>query len=86
MHYPDHSGRYPFGYSFQPIYENLKESFYPIIEDQQILAILGCPTTRKIVDAEDNVILNVGDLVTVQAVVQAKQAGHLEILLNSIYR
>ena len=85
MPYPHHSDQYLLGYHFQPIYENLKESFYPVIEDPQILAILGCPITRKIVDAEDNVILNVGDLITVKAVVQAKQAGHLKTLLNAVY-
>jgi hypothetical protein len=76
---------YLLGYSFQPISKNMQDSFYSAIEDKQILAILGCPITRKIVDADEQVILNVGDLITAESVIQAKQAGHLETLLNSVY-
>ncbi|MGB3403604.1 MAG: hypothetical protein WBA77_13030 [Microcoleaceae cyanobacterium] len=76
---------YLLGYSFQPISKNIRDSSYSAIEDKQILSILGCPITRKIVDTEEHVILNVGDLITAESVIQAKQAGNLEMLLNSVY-
>jgi hypothetical protein len=46
---------------------------------------LGRPVTRVILDAEDNVILNVGELITHRALRQAESSGSLNILLNSVY-
>jgi len=46
---------------------------------------LGRPVTRVILDPEDNVILNVGELITHRAVRQAEESGVLNILLSSVY-
>ncbi|MDQ5852218.1 MAG: photosystem reaction center subunit H, partial [Chloroflexota bacterium] len=40
---------------------------------------------RVILDPQDNVILNVGELITHQAVERARQAGVLDMLLSSVY-
>jgi lactate dehydrogenase-like 2-hydroxyacid dehydrogenase len=45
----------------------------------------GRPVTRVILDPEDNVILNVGELITHRAVSQAETSGVLNILLSSVY-
>ena len=55
------------------------------IEDKQIKAALGRPVTRVILDQQDEVILNVGELITHQAMASARQAGVLDLLLNSVY-
>ncbi len=85
MHYPFNSSVYPSGYDIQITYANIRDYLNSVIEDDRILAVLGCPIKRTILDREDNVILNTGDLITVKAVIQAKQAGNLETLLNSVY-
>ncbi|MCC5607717.1 PRC-barrel domain-containing protein [Nostoc sp. CHAB 5834] len=52
---------------------------------QRIEIALGRPVTRVILDPEDNVILNVGELITHCAVRQAEEGGVLNILLSSVY-
>ena len=52
---------------------------------QRIELALGRPVTRVILDPEDNVILNVGELITHCAVRQAEESGVLNILLSSVY-
>ncbi|MEH1939700.1 MAG: PRC-barrel domain-containing protein [Nostoc sp.] len=52
---------------------------------QRIELALGRPVTRVILDPEDNVILNVGELITHSAVRQAEESGVLNILLSSVY-
>ncbi|MEH2046971.1 PRC-barrel domain-containing protein [Nostoc sp.] len=52
---------------------------------QRIEQALGRPVTRVILDPEDNVILNVGELITHRAVRQAEEGGVLNILLSSVY-
>ncbi|MEH2466449.1 PRC-barrel domain-containing protein [Nostoc sp.] len=52
---------------------------------QRIELALGRPVTRVILDPEDNVILNVGELITHCAVRQAEEGGVLNILLSSVY-
>ncbi|MEH2333365.1 PRC-barrel domain-containing protein [Nostoc sp.] len=52
---------------------------------QRIEQALGRPVTRVILDPEDNVILNVGELITHCAVRQAEEGGVLNILLSSVY-
>ncbi|MEH2314024.1 MAG: PRC-barrel domain-containing protein [Nostoc sp.] len=52
---------------------------------QRIELALGRPVTRVILDPEDNVILNVGELITHYAVRQAEEGGVLNILLSSVY-
>lgn len=55
------------------------------IEEKRIKAALGRPVNRVILDSGDGVLLNVGELVTHQAIVEARQADVLDILLGSIY-
>ncbi|MBN4003932.1 hypothetical protein [Nostoc sp. LPT] len=55
------------------------------IRKQRIEVALGRPVTRVILDPEDNVILNVGELITHCAVRQAEESGVLNILLSSVY-
>lgn len=55
------------------------------IHKRRIEHALGRPVTRVILDAQDIVILNTGELITHQAVRQAEQSDVLNILLNSVY-
>lgn len=47
---------------------------------------IGRPVTKVFLDRDDNVILDLGDLVTHQAVQRAYEAGQLEQLLASVYK
>jgi uncharacterized protein YrrD len=55
------------------------------IEQKRILGALGRPVTRVILDQQDQVILNVGELITHESVEVARQSGVLEVLLGSVY-
>ncbi|NJR64935.1 MAG: hypothetical protein HC772_05845 [Leptolyngbyaceae cyanobacterium CRU_2_3] len=55
------------------------------IEEQRIKSALGRPVTRVILDQQDDVILNVGELITHQAIASARQANVLDVLLGSVY-
>ncbi len=55
------------------------------IEEQRIKGALGRPVTRVILDQNDNVILNVGELITHKAISSARQSDVLDLLLNSVY-
>jgi uncharacterized protein YrrD len=55
------------------------------LEEQRIKGALGRPVTRVILDQSDEVILNVGELVTHQALDAARSAGVLDVLLGSVY-
>ncbi len=55
------------------------------IEEKRIKGALGRPVNRVILDSRDEVLLNVGELVTHQAIVEARKADVLDILLGSIY-
>jgi uncharacterized protein YrrD len=55
------------------------------IDEQRIKGALGRPTTRVILDLNDEVILNVGELITHKAIDCARSAGILDLLLDSIY-
>lgn len=55
------------------------------MKKQRIEQALGRPVTRVILDPEDNVILNVGELITHRAVSEAEKSGVLNILLSSVY-
>ncbi|MER3434020.1 MAG: hypothetical protein C4288_11445 [Leptolyngbya sp. ERB_1_1] len=46
---------------------------------------LGRPVNRVILDRQDNVILNVGEIITHKAIKQAEASGVINILLNSVY-
>lgn len=54
-------------------------------EQSRINNALGRPVTRVILDQQDSVILNTGDLITHAAINQAREAGALEILFDSVY-
>jgi hypothetical protein len=54
-------------------------------EDKRIKGALGRPVTRVILGQQDEVILNVGELITHQAIASARQAQVLDLLLNSVY-
>lgn len=55
------------------------------IEQKRIMGALGRPVNRVILDQQDQVILNVGELITHQAVEVSRQSGVLEVLLGSVY-
>lgn len=74
-----------FWQSLQEKVEELRGRSVRAIRKQLIEKALGRPVTRVILDAQDNVILNVGELITHRAIHQAKESGVLNILLNSVY-
>jgi len=47
---------------------------------------IGRPATKVILDRDDEVILDLGDIITHQAVQQANDAGLLDTLLDSVYK
>lgn len=53
-------------------------------EEQSIKAALGRPVTRVILDRNDRVILNTGDIITNESIQRARNAGVLDILLRSV--
>ncbi|XGV95698.1 MAG: PRC-barrel domain-containing protein [Leptolyngbya sp. BL-A-14] len=55
------------------------------IKQQRIEQALGRPVTRVILDPQDNVILNVGELITHRAIRLADEGGVLNVLLSSVY-
>ncbi|MEA5534646.1 PRC-barrel domain-containing protein [Crocosphaera sp. XPORK-15E] len=55
------------------------------IEEQRIKGSLGRAVNRVILDQRDQVILNVGELITHQAIAAARQSQVLDLLLNSVY-
>jgi len=55
------------------------------VEQARIDRALGRPASRVILDRQDAVILNTGDIITNAAVQQARDAGVLNILLDSVY-
>jgi uncharacterized protein YrrD len=55
------------------------------VEENRINGALGKPANRVVLDKQDNVILNVGDIITHKAVEQASAAGELDVLLNAVY-
>lgn len=55
------------------------------LEDRRINGALGRPVTRVILDRNDDVILNVGELITHQAIAVSREAEVLDILLDSVY-
>ena len=64
---------------------SLQERSARTLEEQRIKGALGRPVTRVILDQNDEVILNVGELVTHQALDAARSADVLDVLLGSVY-
>lgn len=54
------------------------------LEERRIKAALGHVTDRVVLDHEDNVVLERGEIITHKAIEQARQAGVLDILLGSV--
>lgn len=52
--------------------------------EAQIREALGRPVDRVILDAEDNVILNFGDIITNRAIDLARRAGVLDLVISSV--
>jgi uncharacterized protein YrrD len=64
---------------------DLQERSGQAIDEQRIKGALGRPTTRVILDRQDQVILNVGELITHKAIEDARSADLLDVLLDSVY-
>jgi uncharacterized protein YrrD len=64
---------------------DFQERSQQAIVDQRIKKALGRPTTRVILDRQDEVILNVGELITHKAIESARSADTLDLLLDSVY-
>jgi hypothetical protein len=52
----------------------------------EISDAIGRPVTKVILDRDDNVVLDLGDIITHQAIQQAHDAGMLDTLLASVYK
>ena len=52
----------------------------------QITDAIGRPVTKVVLDRDDDVILDLGDIITHQAVQRAHDAGTLDSLLESVYK
>ncbi len=76
----------------QTIWHDLKDKFSEYrgrsaraIYRNRIEQALGRPVNRVILDRQDQVILNVGELITHRAIQQAEASGVINILLSSVY-
>jgi hypothetical protein len=65
--------------------EKLRFQTTHLLEEQQIKSALGRPATRVILDRQDRVILNAGELITHKSIEDARQSEMLEVLLSSVY-
>ena len=63
---------------------DLKDQASTEFEQRRIKQVLGLPVNRVILDSNDKIILNTGDLVTHESVERARKADVLNILLSSI--
>lgn len=63
---------------------NIQERIAIIAEIWRIKRAVGRPVNRVILDNQDQVILNAAELITYQAIEQARQANVLDILLSSV--
>jgi uncharacterized protein YrrD len=64
---------------------DLQERSAQAVEEKRIKGALGRAVVRVILGTNDEVILNVGDLITHQSIATARRAGVLDILLDSVY-
>jgi uncharacterized protein YrrD len=53
--------------------------------DRRVRNAVGRPVNRVILDQDDNVILDTGEIITYGAVEAARQAGVLDVLLSSVH-
>lgn len=63
-----------------------KERSAQELEERRIRAALGRPVTRVILDRQDSVILNVGELITHAAIERSRSEEVLDVLLDSVYK
>lgn len=56
------------------------------LEEERIKGAVGRTANRVILDPQDNVILNVGEIITWKAIRDARTAGVLDILLGSVHK
>lgn len=66
-----------------PDVQEIQERFAHRREEQRISKVIGRPLNRIVLDRQDNVILNVGDIITYNSIKIARQAGVLDVLLSS---
>jgi uncharacterized protein YrrD len=64
---------------------DLQERSTQAIDEKRIQGALGRPTTRAILALNDEVILDVGELITHKAIDRARSIGILPLLLDSVY-
>lgn len=62
-----------------------KEQAFDKVEEQRVHRALGRPVTRVILDRNDQVILNTGDIITHKAIEEARRANMLDALLSSVH-
>ena len=65
--------------------QKLRSQTTHALEEQQIKGALGRPANRVILDRQDRVILNAGELITHKSIEAARHSEVLEILLSSVY-
>jgi hypothetical protein len=63
----------------------MKDQTSQQVEDKRIRGALGRPVNRVILDNNDQIILNTGDLITHESIEKARAADALDILLSSVY-
>ena len=64
---------------------HLQDQGTQMIEDKRIQGALGRSVIRVILDRGDEVILNVGELITHQAIADSRRAEVLDVLLDSVH-
>lgn len=74
-----------FWQSVKEMASNASDRASQAVEEQRVKGAVGRPVTRVIFDREDQVILNTGDLITHESIERAREAGVLDVLLNSVY-
>lgn len=65
-------------------YDELRGNAAEATLERRINAALGRPANRVILDPQDNVLLNVGEIVTHRAIEEARRTGVLDLLLSSV--
>jgi uncharacterized protein YrrD len=79
------SGARDFWTQAKEITNEIQHHYTQVLETNRIKGALGRPVARVILDQQDHVILNIGELITHQAIASARQAQVLDLLLNSVY-
>jgi len=65
-------------------YDELRSNAEEATMERRIKAAVGRPANRVILDPQDNVLLNVGEIITHRAVDEARRTGVLDLLLSSV--